>query len=87
MLDASRSVTVGRQPAERRTESRVLKRHTKRIPATEEDFENKNRPNSSSLYAEAQQNGYKINTKKGYQPTAPRFTGARQFAGYDLSRY
>jgi len=84
VLDASRSVTVAGNLLNEEQKAGFLNDIRSEYRQLKEDFENKKPAKQFIPYAEAQQNGYKINTT-GYQPTAPVFTGARQFAGYDLS--
>ena len=84
VLDASRSVTVAGNLLNEEQKAGFLNDIRSEYRQLKEDFENKKPAKQFIPYAEAQQNGYKINTT-GYQPTAPAFTGARRFAGYDLS--
>jgi 5-methyltetrahydrofolate--homocysteine methyltransferase len=83
VLDASRSVTVAGSLLNREQKSDFLSSVTAEYKKLKEDFENKRPVKQYLSFADAQKNKVKINWKD-YQPTAPSFTGAKQFDHYDL---
>ncbi|MBS4065190.1 MAG: methionine synthase [Chitinophagaceae bacterium] len=83
VLDASRSVTVAGSLLNKEQKSDFLSSVTAEYKKLKEDFENKRPVKQYLSFADAQKNKVKINWKD-YQPTAPSFTGAKQFDEYDL---
>lgn len=83
VLDASRSVTVAGSLLNKEQKSGFLNSVRTEYKKLKEDFENKRPVKQYLSFADAQKNKVKINWK-GYQPTAPSFTGAKQFDQYDL---
>jgi 5-methyltetrahydrofolate--homocysteine methyltransferase len=84
VLDASRSVTVAGSLLNKEQKSDFLSGVVTEYKKLREDFENKRPAKQYLSFADAQKNKVKINWKD-YQPTAPSFTGAKQFDQYDLS--
>jgi 5-methyltetrahydrofolate--homocysteine methyltransferase len=83
VLDASRSVTVAGNLLNKEQKQGFLTELKTEYQKLKEDFENKKPAKQFIPFTAAQQNGAKLNWA-AYQPTAPSFTGAKQFDNYDL---
>ncbi|MFM2361469.1 MAG: methionine synthase [Bacteroidota bacterium] len=84
VLDASRSVTVAGSLLSKEQKDGFLSEVKGEYQKLKEDFENKKTVKQLLPIAAAQQNKVAINWQ-GYQPAAPTFTGAKQFANYALA--
>jgi 5-methyltetrahydrofolate--homocysteine methyltransferase len=84
VLDASRSVTVAGSLLNHEQKTNFLGDIKTEYQKLKEDFENKKPVKQFLSFTDAQANAAKINWSN-YNPTAPAFTGTRQFANYDLS--
>jgi 5-methyltetrahydrofolate--homocysteine methyltransferase len=83
VLDASRSVTVAGNLLNKEQKESFLADVKTEYQKLKEDFENKKVVKQFLSFADAQANGSKIDWAN-YTPVTPSYTGARQFANYDL---
>ena len=84
VLDASRSVTVAGNLLNKELKDGFLSDIKTEYQKLKEDFENKKPVKQFLSFTDAQANAAKIDWTH-YKPVAPTYTGARQFAGYDLA--
>ncbi|MFN8250805.1 MAG: methionine synthase [Ferruginibacter sp.] len=84
VLDASRSVTVAGNLLNDDQKPVFLGDIKTEYQKLKEDFENKKPVKQFLTFADAQKNGTQINWPS-YTAVAPSYTGAKQFAHYDLS--
>lgn len=84
VLDASRSVTVAGNLLNKEQKDTFLADIKTEYQKLKEDFENKKPIKQLLPFAEAQANGAKIDWAS-YKPATPAYTGAKQFANYDLA--
>lgn len=84
VLDASRSVTVAGNLLNKELKDGFLSDIKTEYQKLKEDFENKKPVKQFLSFAEAQANAAKIEWAN-YTPVTPTYTGAQQFAGYDLA--
>jgi 5-methyltetrahydrofolate--homocysteine methyltransferase len=84
VLDASRSVTVVGSLLSADQKPGFLSGISKEYQKLKEDFANKKSVKQYLSFGLAQQNKVKIDWA-AFRPVAPRFTGTRVFAGYDLA--
>jgi 5-methyltetrahydrofolate--homocysteine methyltransferase len=84
VLDASRSVTVAGNLLNKEQKEGFLADVKTEYQKLKEDFENKKVVKQFLSFADAQANGSNINWAN-YNPVTPTYTGAKQFANYDLA--
>jgi 5-methyltetrahydrofolate--homocysteine methyltransferase len=84
VLDASRSVTVAGSLLSKEQKVGFLSDIKTEYQKLKEDFENKRPVKQFLSFADAQANAQKINWAN-YKPVTPTYTGAKQFADYDLA--
>ena len=84
VLDASRSVTVAGSLLSKEQKDGFLSDIKNEYQKLKEDFENKKPVKQFLSFADAQANAAKINWAN-YNPVTPTYTGAKQFANYDLA--
>jgi 5-methyltetrahydrofolate--homocysteine methyltransferase len=84
VLDASRSVTVVGSLLSAEQKPGFLNGISKEYQKLKEDFANKKSVKQYLSFGLAQENKVKIDWA-AFRPVAPRFTGTRVFAGYDLA--
>jgi 5-methyltetrahydrofolate--homocysteine methyltransferase len=84
VLDASRSVTVAGNLLNKELKDGFLSDIKTEYQKLKEDFENKKPVKQFLSIADAQANATKIDWTN-HKPVAPTYTGAKQFADYDLA--
>ncbi len=84
VLDASRSVTVASSLLNKETKTDFLGNIKTEYETLKTDFTNKRTVKQYQKYADAKNNGAKINWEN-YTPTAPTFTGTKNLYNYSLA--
>ncbi len=84
VLDASRSVTVAGNLLNKEQKEAFLSDIKTEYQKLKEDFENKKPVKQFLSFTDAQANATKIDWAN-YKPVTPTYTGAKQFANYDLA--